>query len=212
MGVDELLRGRRRFRQDAEPGEGIEALIEGDLASGHHAAANAMGAIAAGDEVAGDLPGLACLAVAQDRLAGNALQGDIRDLEMDRSAIGEAGGDQVLHHLMLAVDRDGLAGEGLEVDAVTPARKADLDAGMAKPLALQAFAETRLLQEIDRALLQHTRPDAAFDIVPAAALQNDGIDACTMQQAGQEQTCRPGADDADLRALPHPDSSRWRSE
>ena len=51
----------------------------------------------------------------------------------------------------------------------------------------------------------------AIDMLTAATLQNDRFDACAMQQPGQEQTCRPGADDADLRALRHPHSSSWKA-
>ena len=52
VGVDQLVRGRRRLRQDAEPGERIDALEDGQHARRNRRPADAMEAVAAGDEVA----------------------------------------------------------------------------------------------------------------------------------------------------------------
>ncbi len=55
-------------------------------------------------------------------------------------------------------------------------------------------------QQVDGALLEHARADAVLAVVAAAALEHDRLDAAAAQELGQHEACRPGADDADLRA------------
>src|SRR6185437_12349724 len=57
IGVDQLMRDRRRVREDAEPPERIDPLESLDCIRLHGDAADAMKAVAAGDEVALDLAG-----------------------------------------------------------------------------------------------------------------------------------------------------------
>ncbi len=74
---------------------------------------NAVEAIAAGDEVA--FQHLLCAAGIAEaharRRAVDAVQGDVLHFETDRPAGRDAGGDQVLHHFLLAVDGDRMTGE-----------------------------------------------------------------------------------------------------
>ena len=60
--VDQLVRHRRRVRQHAEPAERIDLLVHGERARRHAGAADAVEAVAAGDEVAGELVRRAVLA------------------------------------------------------------------------------------------------------------------------------------------------------
>ena len=80
---------------------------------------------------------------------------DIFDLEQDGRAGREAGGDEVLHDLLLAVDGDALAGELGEVDAVPVAVDGDLDPMMDEGLAIEPLGQAEPAQELDRRLLQH---------------------------------------------------------
>ena len=119
--------------------------------------------------------------------------------ESDRAAGREPGRDQVLHDLVLAVDRDRLAaGQPGEVDPVAPAGEGDLEPLVDQALARHPRAEPELVQQVDGALLEHARPDPGLDVVPAVALEHDRIDALPLQQMRQQQARRARADDADL--------------
>src|SRR6516225_11557761 len=50
--IDQLVGNRRRIRQDAEPPERIDSFMRGDRARRHGLAADAVKAVAAGDEIA----------------------------------------------------------------------------------------------------------------------------------------------------------------
>ena len=50
-------------------------------------------------------------------------------------------------------------------------------------------------------MLQHACAHAVLDVIAAARLDDDGLDALEMEQMRKQQPGRPGADDADLR--PH---------
>ena len=57
---------------------------------------------------------------------------------------------------------------------------------MHQPLAVQPRGHAALLQQIDRALLQHAGPDAAFHIGAVPPLQHDAVDPGTVQELGQQ--------------------------
>ena len=59
VGVDQLVVDGRRIGEDAEPAEGIDALVDADRLLRDRLAADAVEAVAAGDEVAVDLVALA---------------------------------------------------------------------------------------------------------------------------------------------------------
>jgi hypothetical protein len=70
VGIDQLRADRRGFRQDAEPAERIDPLVGLDRRRLYAGAADAMKAVAAGDEVAFDLVADAVLDVADARAVG----------------------------------------------------------------------------------------------------------------------------------------------
>ena len=57
--------------------------------------------------------------------------------------------------------------------------------------------------QIDRALLEHAGAHALDDVVPAAVLEDDRVDALEVQQVAEHQPGGAGADDADLCAGGH---------
>ena len=125
----------------------------------------------------------------------------VLDLEQERSAGLDARGDQVLHDLLLAVDRDAAAaGELVERDPVAAAAEAQLHAVVDESLALEALADAHLDQELDRALLQHARADAPLDVLAVAVLEDHGLDALEMEQLPEDKPRGTRADDSDLRA------------
>src|SRR2546426_159926 len=62
-------------------------------------------------------------------------------------------------------------------------------------------AKRILVQQVGRALLEHTGADTVLDVVAAAALEHHGLDPQAVKQVRERQSGRPGSDDADLR--PH---------
>ena len=71
-----------------------------------------MEAVAAADEVAGELDVPPAVAIADfRRAAGEIVHAHIACLEQNLAAVGEPPLDQILHHLLLAVDGDALADE-----------------------------------------------------------------------------------------------------
>ncbi len=125
----------------------------------------------------------------------------MKSQEISRSCSLDAGGDQVLDDLVLGVERDGLAaGQLVQIDPVRLSGEAQVDSPVHGPLALHPFAEAHLGQQIDRALLEHAGPDGRLDLRPAAQLEHDGLDPLQVQEVGEQQPCRAGPDDADLRA------------
>ena len=88
------------------------------------------------------------------------------------------------------------------------AREPQLDAVVDEPLAPQPLADADLVQQVDRALLQHARADPLLDVLAAPVLEHDGVDARQVQQMREHQSGGPGADDPDLGALlPQPQTS-----
>ena len=116
-----------------------------------------------------------------------------------RNAILRQRVHQVARDLGLAVDHHRLAaGQIGEIDAMAAALEGELDPVMDKPLAVHALADLRLVEQGDRAHLEHAGADAAEHIVAAAALEHDVGDAVQMQKAREQQARRAGTDDGDL--------------
>src|SRR6516164_5393800 len=127
VGIDELLGRGRGFGKDAQPGEGIEPLIDCQNAVGDARTADAVEAVASGDKIAFDLVWLTVFRVL-DRRPGffNSLDAQVADLEQNLTVDFEAGLDEVLDDLVLSVHGDGAAGQVLEVDAMALSSEAQL--------------------------------------------------------------------------------------
>lgn len=100
---------------------------------------------------------------------------------------------------MLGVKRDRSAtGELAQGDTVASSAEAQLDPMVREAFLLQTFTEARLDQQVDRALLQHARPNRSLDLSAAANLEHDRLDALEMEQVREQQPCRSRTDDPDL--------------
>ena len=75
-----------------------------------------------------------------------------------------------------------------------------LDAVVDDPLPLQAVADTGVDEEVRRALLEHAGADTMLDVVSAAVLEHDGLDAFAVEQVREHQPGGTGADDRHLGA------------
>ena len=162
-----------------------------------------MVAVAAGDDVALEhVLGALVREADAGTLALEIADGDVGDLEQERKVCVEAEADEVLHDLRLSVDDDcPPAGEVAQRDPVALAVELELDAVVDDPLALQPLSRAGVDEEVGDRLLEHARPQALLDVLPAAVLEHDRLDALAVQEVREGETSRPGADDADLR--PH---------
>ena len=69
---------------------------------------------------------------------------------------------------------------------------------MLEPFPLQALADAGVAQQPHGGMLQDAGPDAVLDVVAAAGLEDDGVDAAPVEQMVQRQPGRPGTDDGHL--------------
>ena len=174
-----------------------------------------MEAVAAGDDVAAQLVVGSLVAEADARpLALEVVQRDVVDLEAQLAAGLQPRGDEVLDHLLLAVDGDRPpAGELGEVDAVPAPVEAQLEAVVDEALAVQALGDAGRVEQVDGRLLEHAGAHARLDVLARARLEDDRLDAPQVQQVGQQQPGRTGPHDPDL-GVHHPSASasastRW---
>ncbi len=70
-----------------------------------------------------------------------------------------------------------------------------------QPLAVHSLADARFAQQLGRPLLEHAGADPRLDVLTAARLEHDRVDAVALQQLAEQQTGRTGTDDRHLRAL-----------
>ncbi len=200
IGVDQFLRCRRRFRQNTEPRERIDALVGGNDSFRHRWPADPVKTIAAGDEVAREFFGRAIFAVVNRRALGiEVVNGEIIHFEHNLSAGIETRLDQILHHFLLRIHRDGAAvGQLSHIDAVTASAEAEPYSFMPQSFPLQARANPGFDHQVHRALFQHTGPNTIFNVLAAAAFQNNRLNAVQVQQVGKHQAGRSGPDNTDL--------------
>src|SRR6266536_2505804 len=122
--------------------------------------------VAAGDDGTGDFMLRAVMAVANARMPGlEVMYADVQGVEHDLPACGDARGDEVLHHLVLAVDHHVLADEVRQVDAMVCAAEPHDHAGMQHALAPHTLADTGLVQQLLSAVFQHAGTDAVLDML-----------------------------------------------
>src|SRR5690606_29453233 len=145
--------------------------------------AHAVEAVAAGDEVAGDLVRGAALAVTHDRRVRiEAVDADVLGFVDGRRTGGGARVHQVARDLGLSVDGHVLAaGEAGEVDAVALAVEAQLDPAVDQPLGVQPLSDAGLVEQVDCTLLEYAGADAAQHVVAALAFEDDRVDARPVQ-------------------------------
>ena len=78
--------------------------------------------------------------------------------------------------------------------------ESQLDAVMGERFALEALADARFNEQINRALFEQARANALFDVFPAARFKNNGFDPLQVEQMGEHKSRRTCPDNADLRA------------
>lgn len=97
--------------------------------------------------------------------------------------------DQIFHHLMLRIDRDRApAGQFVHIDAMALPVKTQLDAVMNQPLAAQALAHSRRVEQIHCALFEHSGAVALFHVLASLRLDYDGLNSFQMKQVREQKT------------------------
>ena len=121
--------------------------------------------VAAGDDVARDLMLGTAMPIADPRLPGlEIVHADALGVEHDLPTGAQACGDQVLHHLVLAVDHHVLADEIGKIDAMVRAAEPHDHARVQHAFPPHALADTGIVQQLLRAVFQHAGADAVLDI------------------------------------------------
>jgi hypothetical protein len=118
-------------------------------------------AVAPGDHVAGDLVRRSRLVrVRQHRpVLRHARHRHVGGGELDRSAVRQPPGDEVLDDLGLRVDRHRpAAGQLAEVQVVPLAGELEVDPVVLDPLGVQPLADPGRPEQVDRAGFQHAGP------------------------------------------------------
>lgn len=118
-----------------------------------------------------------------DRRRRDARNGDLRRAEDDLAVVREPSSDQVLQHLVLRIDGHGsTTGERMQVDAVSGAVEANLEAVMVETFSLQPFANAGFDHQIDGALFQHAGADRRLDRIARPGLDDHRCNAGEMEQ------------------------------
>src|SRR5205085_4321022 len=106
--------------------------------------------------------------------------------------------DQILDDLRLPVDDDRAAGQLAQRDVVALAVELQVDAAVDDPLAVEPVGQADFAQQLHVPLLDHARAYPVLAVLATAALEDHGLDACTLEQPAERQPGRAGADDAHL--------------
>ena len=67
-------------------------------------------------------------------------------------------------------------------------------------LAAHALPDAGLVEQLGDVVLEDAGPDPRLDVLAAAALEDHRVDPLAVEQLGERQARRTGADDPDLRA------------
>ena len=82
---------------------------------------------------------------------------------------------------------------------------------MDEALTAHPLAHPRPLEELGDVVLEDARPDAGLDVLAASVLEDDGVDACDVEQLREREAGGSGAHDGDLRPVHAPPAPRSNS-
>jgi hypothetical protein len=134
--------------------------------------------IATGNEIANKLDRFSVVVKTNLWLGGiEVMNRDITDFEESLASGSEPSGNEVLHHLLLGIDRNTMPGQSLEIDAMTLAAETDLDSVVDKALPLHSIPDAHFREQVDRPLFQNPSPHPLFTVFAASSLDNDGFNA-----------------------------------
>src|SRR6516165_1022431 len=176
-----------RSQADAAPAQGINPLVGADRTRRRAFAADAMKAVAAGNEVASDLVAPAPGAIAHPRpIAGNAVHAHVLRRIDGRGAGSVSAIHEIFGDLGLAVDHHGFAGQLFEREAVPRAVDANLDAIVDEPVGMHPRADSGLVQQVHRDLFDDAGAYAAEYMLGGLPLKNDVVDAPFVEELAEQ--------------------------
>jgi hypothetical protein len=201
VGVNQFVGRRRNFRQDAQPAERINTLVNPQGSGRNRAATNSVKTVAAGDEVA----------LESFVLTGGAPEFDFgpRGIDFVKAdgfrfveelpAGGTASGREIFQDFVLRVDRDRFsAGEIGEINAMPSAIETQFDTGVDEAFAFKAVTDAGLFHQIDGALFEDAGANALLDIFLGTRFENDGVDSLQMKKVREGEPGGTCSDDSDL--------------
>ncbi len=199
MRVDELVARRADSREDPEPAVGVLAHEGAQHVGPDRGPRDPVEPVAPGDDVADELMLRTVVAIRDTRPLGvEVVEPDRLGLEEQRCSALQPRLDQVLDDLRLAVDDDALPGQLVEGDSLSLTRGLELDARVDEPFASQPLPHAGVLEQLRDVVLEDARPDPGLDVLPAAVLEDHGLDPRAVQQPAEREPRRTGADDPDL--------------
>src|SRR5262245_15290590 len=163
--VYEVRRRRRRINQNAQPGDGIDALIDAEEVLRDGWSADDVKPIAACDEITSNLIGF--IVLGEPYLGLRRIQlvhADVGDFEQQWSARAQACRNEIFDHFVLPVNDDAPAGQCRHVNATAVPQDIEVDSVMEETVALKPVADAALDQEINGRLLQDAGSNA-FDYI-----------------------------------------------
>jgi hypothetical protein len=108
--------------------------------------------------------------------------------------------DEIPGHLGLTVDAGALPLELLQVESVPSTAKAQAETAELQALRVEALTDVRSVEHLDRPGFENSCTDAAEDVLDGAMLEDDRIDARTVEQLAEQQSRWARTDDGDLNA------------
>ncbi|SVK54358.1 Uncharacterised protein [Acinetobacter baumannii] len=160
-----------------------------------------MESVAADDKVAAEPARLVAMTVVNLGLrAVQRLQFNLLHLEKQMALRRQTRGDQVFQDFVLRINGDGALGQSGQIDAVLPATERQADPLMPRPFPPHPLPQSGLLEQIDGPLFEHPGANGRFHRLPAARFQHHRFHTLQVQQMGQHQAGRTGADDHNLCA------------
>src|SRR4029077_5277574 len=199
VGIDDLVHRGLDLGEDPEPTEGVVALEAAEHSRGDRPAADAVEAVASGEDLALELPRPSVVDEADTRPIGRqVVPSDVAGLEEEWQPALDTRTDQILDDLRLAVNHDRASRELAERQAMTLALEREVDPVVHDPLTFEPDADADLAEQVGVPLLDHTGADPLLAVLAAARLDDDRLDPLGREDPGQGQPSRAGADDADL--------------
>ena len=204
--IDQFVIYRRHIRQKPKPAKGIDFLIKRDGGLRYTRTANAVEAIAAGDDIAGQF--------VQGAIGFKTHLG-LRSIEIQRHDVlclidceqpgSFAGLHQVTGDFRLAIDGDGLAARvAAEINPLPHAVHTKRKTVMHQAFRLHARANPGASQKLCRGLFNHAGTNTPQHIISAALFKNDRLDPRLVRQLAKQQ---PGGTRTNNRNL----GTRWKT-
>src|SRR5690606_55673 len=114
------------------------------------------------------------------------------------TTVAFARGGQVDEDLVLRIQPHRLTDEVPEIDTVTLASEAQIDAVVAVPFVQDTGVDSTLGEQRHRAVLEDARTVGGPDGLVITLLDDDVVDPRLREEVGEHETCRAAADDADF--------------